>query len=66
MQNPIGGHCVLVIGYSREVINGEEVEFWLIQNTHGVRWGTCFDNNFDNYDNYVDILTTILNSRMHV
>jgi hypothetical protein len=39
MQNPIGGHCVLVIGYSREVINGEEVEFWLIQNTHGVRWG---------------------------
>jgi hypothetical protein len=36
----------------REVINGEEVELWLIQNTHGVGWGNNgvyrFDMNIKN------------------
>jgi hypothetical protein len=25
MSNPVGGHCVLIIGYGREMINGEEI-----------------------------------------
>jgi hypothetical protein len=47
MSNPVGGHCVLIIGYGREMINGEEVFYWLIQNTYGVGWGNNGVYKFD-------------------
>jgi hypothetical protein len=47
MSNAVGGHCVLIIGYGREMINGEEVFYWLIQNTYGVGWGNNGVYKFD-------------------
>jgi len=34
-----GGHAVVAIGWGTEKINGEDVDFWLIQNSWGPDWG---------------------------
>ncbi|PNY14760.1 F-box protein, partial [Trifolium pratense] len=32
-------HAVVVIGYGCEEINGQRVDYWTVQNSHGVHWG---------------------------
>ncbi|KAK2426164.1 Papain family cysteine protease [Trifolium repens] len=39
IQNDVIGHMLVVIGYGAELIRGERVEFWIVQNSHGVAWG---------------------------
>jgi hypothetical protein len=38
---------LVVIGYGAELIRGERVEFWIVQNNHGVAWG---DNEYGRFN----------------
>ncbi|KAK2372335.1 alpha/beta-Hydrolases superfamily protein [Trifolium repens] len=46
-QNDVIGHMLVVIGYGAELIRGERVEFWIVQNNHGVAWG---DNEYGRFN----------------
>jgi hypothetical protein len=39
LENPITGYTVFVIGYGTDVINGKNVAFWLVLNSHSPNWG---------------------------
>ncbi|MCI29633.1 cathepsin B, partial [Trifolium medium] len=34
----VGAHSLLVVGFGSEIVQGHPVEFWIVQNSHGVRW----------------------------
>lgn len=35
----VGGHAVKIIGWGTEIVNDEEIEYWLCQNQWGEDWG---------------------------
>ena len=38
-DSPIGGHAVKILGWGEEIVNGEKVDFWWIENSWGTDWG---------------------------
>ncbi len=35
----LNGHAVVIVGYDSEIIDGEEVEYWICKNSWGTGWG---------------------------
>jgi hypothetical protein len=38
-SKPSGGHAVRIVGWGEEVVNGENVSYWIIANSWGESWG---------------------------
>jgi hypothetical protein len=35
----IGSHAVVIIGWGKDVVHDQEVEYWLVRNSWGTQWG---------------------------
>ena len=36
----VGSHAVVVVGWGKDMVHGEEVEYWVVRNSWGTSWGT--------------------------
>lgn len=40
LANPLFNHTLLIIGYGKEQVGGDLVDYWLVQNSWGIGWGS--------------------------
>ncbi len=38
-KEPLGGHCVYIVGYGEEKVDNEIVKYWILKNSWGTEWG---------------------------